>query len=128
MSTQFNMDNDEFDNFSQTSEKTTKKSKEKKRQYYTSNGQNQIIKNAITGAEYPWRTGAFEAECLFKVVDSLGICDETGRKLKPHKLPNPSPNHCYYDSPQQFMTHSRMTLEPALIQQWEAKQALLKGQ
>ena len=111
----------EIDTF-QESVKTTGK----KPLYYPSNGQAQIIVNAVTGVEYPWRTGSLEAGRLFKVVDTLGTYDSSGRKMKSTSLPNSSPNQCYYDSPQQFMSHRRMTVQSALIQQWEAKQERFK--
>jgi hypothetical protein len=100
----------------------------KKPLYHTSNGQDQIIVNAVTGVAYPWRTGTLEAKRLFKIVDTLGTYDSSGKKMKSNALPNSSPNHCYYDSPQQFMNHRKLTVQPAFIQQWEATQELLKEQ
>jgi len=102
----------------------------KKCLFHPSNTPGQFIKNAVTGVEYPWRTGSIDAQRLFKIVDTLGKCDSTGYKLKPNSsnYPNPSPNQCYYESPQQFMTHRRMTVQPLLIQQWEARQEMFKAQ
>lgn len=102
----------------------------KKTVYYPSNSQGQFILNAVTGIEYPYRTGSLEARQLFKVVDTIGTCDNKGFKLKKNALeyPNPSPNHCYYDNPQQYVTHRRMTVQPELIERWNKTQEELKQQ
>ena len=96
----------------------------KRPMYYPTNGQEKLIQNAITGVEYPWRVGSKDARRLFRVVDTTGTFDNQGSRLKPSatNFPNPTPNHCYYDSPQQFMTHRRMTVQPQLIERWQAVQ------
>ena len=96
-------------------------SNEKKPSYYPSNVPDQLIKNAVTGVEYTWRVGTSDSSRLFKVVDTYGNYDRNGYKIKPNSkgYPNPSPNHCYYDSPQQFMTHRKMTVQPELIEKWK---------
>ena len=101
----------------------------KKRQiYHTSNVQGMFIVNAITGDAYSWRVGSLESRRLFKIVDAIGECDKLGVKMKvtDKNYPNPSPNHCYYDSPQQFMVHMKMTVQPQLIEQWEVNQYLFR--
>jgi len=101
-----------------------KEYKPKRPSYYPSNTAGRAIINAITGVEYPWKVGSKDSERLFKVVDATGTHDSTGRKLKKNSktYPNPNPNHCYYESPQQYMMHRKMTVNPNLIEQWEAKQ------
>lgn len=105
-------------------EKEERKYVSKKPFYYPSNVQGKLIKNAITGVEYPWRVGSNDARRLFKVVDTTGTCDNQGRKLKPNapEYPNPNPNHCYYDSPQQYMSHRRMIVHPQFIERWQLVQ------
>ena len=75
-----------------------------------------------------WKVGSVESLLLFKVVDTLGLYDNTGVKLnrKSANYPNRNPNHCYYDSPQQYMTHSRNRLSPELIEQWKARQSEIR--
>jgi hypothetical protein len=104
----------------QRDRKYTKKSQT----YFPSNGQEKLILNAITGVEYPWQVGSKDARRLFHVVDTTGTFDSQGRRMKPTAtgFPNPNPNHCYYDSPQQFMTHRKMTVNPQLIERWQAAQ------
>ena len=101
----------------------------KKPYYYPSNVQDNFIKNAVTGVKYPWRVGSFDASRLFKVVDTIGKYDSSGYKIKlnSNSYPNPSPNHCYYDSPQQFMTHRNMIVQPELIERWKLTQERFGG-
>jgi len=93
--------------------------------YYPSNIQDQFIKNAVTGVKYLWKVGSLESARLFKVVDTLGKFDSTGSKIKLNSknYPNPTPNHLYYDSPQQFMVHRKMMVQPELLERWQALQA-----
>ncbi len=92
--------------------------------YHPSNTPDTLIKNAVTGVFYPWKTGSVESRRLFKIVDSLGRYDSSGVKLKPTSpnYPNPNPNQCYYDSPQQYMTHTRCVVKPELIESWKTRQ------
>jgi hypothetical protein len=101
-----------------------KKYVSKKSSFHPSNVQGKLIKNAITGVEYPWRVGSNDARRLFRVVDTTGTCDNTGRRLKTKaaEYPNSNPNHCYYDSPQQFMSHRKMTVSSELVERWQRTQ------
>jgi hypothetical protein len=103
---------------------TSFSSNTKKPKYYPSNIPDQFIKNAVTGVEYTWRVGSLDASRLFKSVDTFGNFDKNGYKIKVSSkdYPNPSPNHCYYDSPQQFMTHRKMTVQPEMIERWKLAQ------
>jgi len=96
----------------------------KRSSYHPSNVQGAIIVNAITGVEYPWRVGSKDARRLFRAVDTTGTRDKQGYKLKTTSpdFPNPNPNSYYYDSPQQFMQHQRVKLNPELVEQWHANQ------
>jgi len=96
--------------------------------YFPSNKPGMLLKNAVTGLDYPWKVGSIDSLRLFKVVDTLGLYDATGVKLnkKSPDFPNRNPNHCYYDSPQQYMTHSRNTLDPELIKRWKESQNKIK--
>jgi len=102
----------------------------KKPYYYPSNVPDKFIKNAVTGVEYPWRVGSLDSSRLFKMVDTIGNYDSNGYKIKPHnkRYPNPSPNHCYYDSPQQFMTHRKMLVQPEMIERWQTVHEGFRGE
>jgi len=96
--------------------------------YFPSNKPGMRIKNAITGLDYPWKVGTTESLKLFRVVDTLGYCDSNGVKLNKRSVnfPNRNPNHCYYDSPAQYMTHCRTELNPELIEQWKIRQSEIR--
>ncbi len=114
----------EYDNYGYYFIGTVDAIDKKKPYYYPSNVPDQFIKNAVTGIKYPWRVGSFDSSQLFKVVDTIGKYDSSGYKIKPNSknYPNPSPNHCYYDSPQQFMVHRKMIVQPELIERWQLTQ------
>jgi len=101
-----------------------KKYVSKKSAYHPSNVQGKLIKNAITGVEYTWKVGSNDARRLFRVVDTTGICDSNGLRMKMSatEYPNPNPNHCYYDSPQQYMSHRKMTVSNELVERWQKAQ------
>jgi hypothetical protein len=118
----------EYDYLDYSPDTNKSSSSEKKPYYYPSNVPDQFIKNAVTGVKYPWRVGSFDSSRLFKVVDTIGKYDSNGYKIKPNSknYPNPSPNHCYYDSPQQYMVHRKMIVQPELIERWKLKQESFK--
>ena len=117
---------DEYDNYSDRddNEKDKYVNRVKKRAYYPSNAPGSFIKNAITGVAYPWKVGSKDSRRLFKVVDTLGLHDSNGIKLPGRKRRsevgqvNPSPNHLYYDSPEEFMRHRNCTVSPEHIESW----------
>jgi hypothetical protein len=98
--------------------------RKKRSPYYPSNSQGAFIVNAITGVEYPWRVGSKDSRRLFRSVDTTGIRDKQGYKLKVNSpdFPNPNPNSYYYDSPQQFMQHQKTKLNQEFIEKWHASQ------
>jgi len=100
---------------------TAIKNKTGKRMYFTSNNQQTLIRNAITGVEYTFYTGSKEQNLLFKCVDTTGRCDSRGFKLKP-TISNSSPNHLFFDSPEQCMRYLHVTFSPELIQKWHNSQ------
>jgi hypothetical protein len=102
-----------------SNEDDVKKSKKGHCKYYPSNKQQALIKNALTGLPYLWRVGTIDEKRLFKVVDTTGTCDGEGYLIRRGGvLPNPNPNHLYYDSPDQCMSHLNLTFEKALIDSW----------
>ena len=93
-----------------------------RRQYYPTNGQQKRIRNAMTGELYPWRVGTLDSLRLFKMVDATGTCSADGYKILTRQLlPNPAPNHLFYNSPEEYMQHQRMSLPGAYIASWRAK-------
>jgi hypothetical protein len=117
---------DEYDSYSDRDENNRDKfaNKVKKQSYYPSNTPDSFIKNAITGVAYPWKVGSKDAKRLFKVVDTLGLHDKNGTKIPGRKRRsdvgqvNPTPNHLYYDSPEEFMRHRNCKANQELIESW----------
>jgi len=100
--------------FSNTSQKKTGK-----RKYFPSNRPQTLIRNAITGVEYPYYTGSSEQTLLYKCVDSTGTCDSDGYMIRSSNLlPNSNPNHLFFDSPEQCMRHMHITISAEMIQNW----------
>ena len=96
--------------------------------YYPTSGQaGKRCRNAMTGVEYAWRVGTTAAlDNLFHSVDTTGKCDAEGflisaKSQKYGVYPNPNPNHLYYDSPEQFMRHQRILLNPELVKRWRER-------
>jgi hypothetical protein len=107
---------------------TTKEQKKLgRRRYFPSNVQDSFIVNAETGVKYTFRVGSNDSRCLFKMVDTTGVCDKNGFEINPRdaSYPNRNPNHIYYDSPEQFMRHQRTTLDPELIAGFKRRQGEL---
>jgi|LakMenEpi03Aug12_release.lakeMendotaPanAssembly.Ray.scaffolds.fasta_scaffold1990607_1 hypothetical protein len=91
----------------------------KRPRYFPSNKPQTFIKNAVTGVPYPYVVGAKEQSLLYKIVDATGRCDPDGYLIQSRNdLPNHNTNHLFYDSPEQCMSHMRLTLNPADIKRW----------
>jgi len=109
-------DNDLEDSYSVNSTPHNNLASSKPRTYYTSNVSNTFIRNAATGVMYPFKVGSNESRQLFKIVDTTGLYDVNGKRITPPRqrnkngvapslLPNPNPNHLYYDSPEEYARH-----------------------
>jgi hypothetical protein len=94
----------------------------RKRRYYPSNIPQTFIRNAMTGVAYTFLVGSNEQRQLYKMVDALGTCDNEGFIIKERdNLPNPKPNHLFYDSPEQCMSHLNITLSAEDIKRWRER-------
>ena len=106
------------------------------RLYYTSNLMGRKIRNATTGAYYPWRVGSKESKKLFRVIDSTGTSDKNGWVVNSQNaedssssLPdikkrqtNKDPNHCYFDSPYEYMKLRGGKVPEETIARWKSQQ------
>jgi hypothetical protein len=91
----------------------------KRPRYFPSNRPQAFIKNAVTGVPYPYVVGSKEQLLLYKIVDTTGTCDPEGYVIKDRSdLPNHHTNHLFYDSPEQCMSHLRLSLNPADVKRW----------
>tara|TARA_R110002074_G_scaffold159161_1_gene316489 strand:+ start:333 stop:671 length:339 start_codon:yes stop_codon:yes gene_type:complete len=76
--------------------------KKSSRNTYYSDVVGELIKNAVTGATYPWKVGSKEEEKFFRVITAS------------------NGNHkAYYDSPKCYMEHHKCVLDDSLIKKWE---------
>ena len=108
---------DDIVNRNQKSEKRSKRPR-----YFPSNVPQSFIKNAVTGVPYPYVVGSKEQKFLYKMVDASGTCDADGYVIKARAdLPNHTTNHLFYDSPEQCMSHLRLSLNPAHVKSWHDK-------
>ncbi len=142
-------DNDLEDAYSYDERTSVYKGGKNKMVYFASNVQNNFIRNASTGVQYPFRVGSKESRQLFKIVDTTGRYDANGKKIYPLRyrtgkgkkqdsssfeiLPNPNPNHLYYDTPEEYVSHvyakQRMTanLNPDFVKRWHERKSALVG-
>jgi hypothetical protein len=109
-------------------DRNTKNSSNEKRskppRYYPSNRPQTLIKNAVTGVPYPFIVGSKEQSILYKIVDTTGRCDSDGYFIKLRtNLPNANTNHLFFDSPEQCMSHLRLTLNPDHVKRWHDKRS-----
>ena len=95
------------------------KTRSKRPRYFPSNKAQTYIKNAVTGVPYPYIVGSKEQRLLYKIVDTTGTCDEDGCVIKSRSdLPNHNTNHLFYDSPEQCMSHLRLTINADDVKKW----------
>jgi len=94
----------------------------KRPRYFPSNKPQSFIKNAVTGVPYPYVVGSKEQNLLYKMVDTTGTCDADGYVIKTRTdLPNHNTNHLFYDSPEQCMSHLRISFDPSHVKSWHDK-------
>ena len=104
----------DFENTGQKSEKRSKRP-----HYFPSNKPQAFVRNAVTGVPYPYIVGSKEQCLLYKMVDATGRCDGNGYLIKARSdLPNPNTNHLFYDSPEQCMSHMRITIDQSEVKRW----------
>ena len=108
---------DDIVNRNQKGEKRSKRPR-----YFPSNKPQSFIKNAVTGVPYPYVVGSKEQKLLYKMIDATGTCDAEGYFIKARAdLPNHNTNHLFYDSPEQCMSHLRISLNPVHVKSWHDK-------
>ena len=77
---------------------------------FSSNVMGTPIVNAITGVKYPWNVGSFEENHLWKVVNCTRFIPMT----------------YFYDSPEQYEAHKRVTIDPESKAAWYTLQQNLE--
>ncbi len=97
--------------------------KTKKRRYFPSNVPESYVRNAQYGTVYPYKVGSFESLRLYRVADCTGSVDKQGFKIRRYSEPNRDTNFMYYDTPEQYMRHRRVKLDPSRITEWYSRVA-----
>ena len=77
---------------------------------FSSNVTGLPIVNAITGVKYPWTVGSFEESYLWKVANCTRFVPMT----------------YFYDSPEQYEAHRRVTIDPESKAAWYTLQQNLE--
>jgi len=93
----------------------------RRRRYYPSR-LGGICVNAMTGQRYPIAQGSFEEMRLYKVVDATAYCDKNGFYRENKDAVNRDPNILYYDNPEEYMRHMKVTLKQSRINLWRINQ------
>ena len=94
--------------------------KNRGRRFYPSNKPQALVVNAQTGIPYSFHVGSKEQQQLFKTVDATGVCDEEGFviPLNQKHIINPISHHLFYDTPEQCMSHLKVSFERSFIEKW----------
>ena len=101
---------------------TNKSHRSGRRKYYPSNKAQSLIRNAMTGEQYPYVVGSSDQARLYKTIDVTGACDADGYVITSRKEPtNPNPNHLFYDNPEECMRHLRIKISPENVLQWRMR-------
>jgi hypothetical protein len=104
-----------------------KKYKRGRRLYYPSNPHSGgVVCNAVTGSPYPYTFGSRAQQVLYKVVDSTGTCDSDGYSILRRDPRNPNPNHLFFDSPEECMSHMRIEISDDTINTWRLRKQQLE--
>ena len=76
------------------------------------------IKDAVTGATYPWKVGSKEEEKFFRVIITSNP-SELIAKGKMHNTMGRGVHKAFYDSPKSYMEHHKCILDDNLTKEWE---------
>jgi len=98
-----------------------------KRWYHPSNTPETYAVNAVTGVKYSFRVGSFDSLRSFLVVDTRTTCDNKGLVIKNNNKDADvgHSNWLYYDNPEQYMQHRKVSLDDAVVQAWHKRVNIL---
>ena len=97
---------------------------------YPSNTMGQLIVNASTGEKYPYRVGSRDSLRLFKVTDTSGQYDVSGKKFTQkdvRRVVSRAPNIFYFDGPQEYIQHRGYQRDSAYSDRWREYQQQMLG-
>ena len=97
-----------------------RRSKLRRRKYYPTRVGGACV-NACTGAAYQWYQGSNDEMRLYKVFEVTGYYDNQGFMSKRKDPQNRDPLILYYDSPEQYKSHTKCNVNQKLIAEWHEK-------
>ncbi len=114
-----NFNNNEFEFNINLENKTEKIKKYDYLKYAQDPLTSQNCRNAVSGAYYPFKNGSSEVMNLYCIRDCTGV----NYKNEVRK----DPVNCFYDNPEQFENHRKITLNKNLKDKWYKRQVELKS-
>jgi hypothetical protein len=95
----------------------------KKQDCYYSDIIGEYIKDAVTGAKYPWRVGSLDERRFFRVTYTKGYVDPT-RKGEYNNYASRSSKKAFYENPDAYLKHVKYSVEldQETIDAWYNKQ------
>ena len=100
---------------------TSKNIKRGGKEAYYSDIVGDYIKDAITGAQHPWRIGTINEERFFRVVITCPSVDGY-RKGRYDTSFGRGTHKAFYDSPEAYMKHNHCALDNVVIEAWHEQQ------
>ena len=94
--------------------------KKSSRTTYYSDIVGESIKDAVTGATYPWKVGSKEEDKFFRVIITCNQC-ELNVNGRTHNTMGRGVHKAFYDSPKSYMEHHKCVLDDDLIKTWEIR-------
>jgi len=94
----------------------------KKQNCYYSDVVGEYIKDAVTGAKYPWRVGSIDEQRFFRVTYTRGYIDPS-RKSEYNNSMGRSSKKAFYENPEAYLNHVKynVVLDRDIIDNWYAK-------
>ena len=117
-----NDENNENDKIETEKPIINKNMKKSSRTTYYSDIVGESIKDAVTGATYPWKVGSKEEEKFFRVIITCNP-SELIIKGKINNTMGRGVHKAFYDSPKSYMEHHKCVLDDNLIKEWEINHA-----
>jgi hypothetical protein len=85
------------------------------------------IRDAITGARYPWKVGSFDERRFFKVRSTIAYANHKAKGVQ--DLCGRSARQAFYETPFSYMNHQSVVLSDDSVKDWYNKaNALYPGQ
>lgn len=89
------------------------------REVYYSDIVGDSIRDAISGAKYPWKVGSFDERRFFKVRSTTAYANQKAKGVE--DLCGRSARQAFYESPISYMNHLSIALDEELVKGWYNK-------